>query len=125
MSNESDIKSVLLWFVVVLAGALLAIAVVMRLPAGLVVGGLLLAALYWVLRAFPVIGLVAGLALIGFPLWLWLSGSLQSINFQTEGSPAGTILLAVIGAMMIGMPMLGLVFLGVSFLAWRRKREEE
>ncbi len=125
MSDNSNTKSVLLWFVVFLAGALLAVAVLMRLPAGLVIGGLLLAALYWVVRAFPVIGLVAGLGLVGFPLWLWLSGSLQSINFQTEGSPAGTIMFVVIGAMMIGMPALGLVFLGASVLAWRSKREEE
>lgn len=125
MSDDSSNKSVLLWFVVFLAGALLAVAVLARLPAGLVGGGLLLAALYWVVRAFPIIGLVAGLALLVFPLWAWFSGSLQAINFQTEGSPAGTIMLVVVGAMMIGMPALGLVFLAGSLLAWRRKREEE
>lgn len=125
MSGNANIRQVLLWFVVFLAGAFLVMAVLTKLPAGLVVGGLLLAGLFWVIRTFPIIGLAAGLLLIGAPVWAWFSGALHSINFQTEGSPAGTIMLVVVGAMMIGLPVLGLVFLGAAFAGWRRQRDEE
>jgi len=66
--------------------------------------------LWRLLRKAPFVMGGLGAALLAFAVGI--AFSLGGVNFRTEGSPAGTVLFAVLGSMMLGAGFLGLILAG-------------